>query len=114
MASFVELDENNVVIRGIVVDNSVLLDQNGIEQESLGKAFCVGLLGGKWVQTSYNARSRGVYAGIGFHYNETEDEFFPPGFKNRHEYSTFLEIMAQEAKNVLDKSAEIDNSPQTP
>lgn len=92
MASFVELDENNVVIRGIVVDNNVLLDQNGIEQESLGKAFCVGLLGGKWVQTSYNARSRGMYAGIGYYYNETEDEFFPPGFKNRMEYSIFIKF----------------------
>ena len=91
MASFVELDENNVVIRGIVVDNSVLLDENGIEQEELGKAFCVNLLGGKWIQTSYNARIRGMYAGIGYYYNETDDEFVPPGFKSRMEYSTFVE-----------------------
>lgn len=114
MASFVELDENNVVIRGIVIDNSVLLDEAGVEKEALGKEFCVGLLGGTWVQTSYNARTRVRYAGIGYYYNEEENEFFPPSFKNRHEYSNFLAVMAQEVKNALDKSEKIDTSPQTP
>jgi hypothetical protein len=30
------------------------------------------------VQTSYNANFRGVYAGIGYYYDETKDEFIIP------------------------------------
>ena len=40
MAHFAELDENNVVLRVVVIDNNDLLDSDGVEQESLGIAFC--------------------------------------------------------------------------
>jgi hypothetical protein len=30
---------------------------------------------GEWIKTSYNSKIRGVYAGVGMTYNETEDIF---------------------------------------
>ena len=62
MAHFAEIGTNNQVIRVIVVNNDVLLDENGVEQEQLGKDFCTSLLGGNWVQTSYNGNFRKKYA----------------------------------------------------
>lgn len=74
MAHFAKL-ENNIVTEVIVVNNEVLLDSEGIEQEALGAAFCTDLFGGTWIQTSYNANIRGKYAGIGDIYDEDKDEF---------------------------------------
>jgi hypothetical protein len=64
MAHFAKI-ENNIVSQVIVVNNEVLLDENGIEQESIGAQFCADLFGGTWVQTSYNGKIRGKYAGLG-------------------------------------------------
>ena len=77
MSHFAELDENNVVLRVIVVNNTELLDANGVEQEVLGQAFCTNLFGGNWKQTSYNGNIRKRYAGVGFTYDPTLDEFVP-------------------------------------
>lgn len=74
MAHFAKL-ENNIVTQVIVVNNEVLLDENGIEQESIGAQFCQDLFGGEWKQTSYNATFRGKYASIGMIYDPTIDEF---------------------------------------
>ena len=78
MAHFAQLDENNIVMNVIVVANNELLDENGVEQESKGIAFCQSLLGGNWVQTSYNGNIRKNYAGIGYTYDATRDAFIPP------------------------------------
>jgi hypothetical protein len=78
MAHFAELNENNIVTRVIVVANSELLDNQGIEQESKGILFCQQLLGGNWKQTSYNGNFRKNYAGIGYTYDNTLDAFIPP------------------------------------
>jgi len=78
MAHFLELDENNIVIRGIVVHNNELLDENGNESEQKGIDFCIAHYGGRWIQTSYNANFRGVYAGLGFIYNADLDIFIAP------------------------------------
>lgn len=75
MAHFAKINSNNIVEEVIVVNNEVLLDSNGIEQETLGIAFCKELFGGEWVQTSYNANFRGHYAGIGMTYDAIKDEF---------------------------------------
>ena len=77
MAHFVRL-ENGVVVQGIVVSNQDTADEHGVEKEELGIAFCSNLLGGTWKQTSYNARIRKNYAGVGYTYNETLDAFVPP------------------------------------
>jgi len=75
MAHFAEIDEKNIVIRVIVVHNSVLLDDNGVEQESLGVSFCSDLLGGNWVQTSYNGNFRALFARASMTYDESNDVF---------------------------------------
>ena len=87
MAHFVELDENNVAIRGIVVHNNELLI-DGVESEQKGIDFCVAHYGGTWIQTSYNTRGgvhteggtplRKNYAGIGYTYDRALDAFIPP------------------------------------
>lgn len=64
MAHFAKID-NGTVAQVIVVNNEVLKDELGTEQEALGVAFCQDTFGGEWVQTSYNATFRGKYAGIG-------------------------------------------------
>jgi hypothetical protein len=77
MAHFAELDENNKVLQVIVVHNNELL-VDGKEDEQKGIDFCVDLLGGKWVQTSFNATFRKNYAGIGYVYDEIRDAFIAP------------------------------------
>ena len=69
MAHFAEIDSTNTVLRVIVVAD---------EHEANGAEWCSDLLGGTWVQTSYNNRIRKQYAGIGYTYDETADEFVLP------------------------------------
>ena len=78
MAHFAELDENNIVLRVTVVNDEDCLDENGIESEAVGGKFCQDLLGGRWVQTSYNNRIRKQYAGVGYTYNEEANVFVAP------------------------------------
>lgn len=78
MAHFAELDENNVVLRVIVVSNADALDENGSESETVGAVFCQNLFGGTWVQTSYNGNIRKNYAGVGYTYDAALDAFVPP------------------------------------
>lgn len=77
MAHFAELNENNDVLRVIVVDNNLILD-NGVESEQKGIDFCKSILGGNWIQTSYNGSFRKNFASVGFTYNPTLDAFIPP------------------------------------
>lgn len=71
MAHFARI-ESGVVAEVIVIANEVLLDENGIEQESIGSAFCADLFGGEWVQTSYNAKFKGAFANPGFTWDGQE------------------------------------------
>lgn len=66
MAHFARV-EDNIVREVIVVNNDVLKDANGVEQEAIGIAFCKSLYGDntEWIQTSYNGNFRGKYAGSG-------------------------------------------------
>lgn len=73
MAHFAQI-ENNVVVNVIVVHNNELL-VDGVEVESKGVEFCQNLLGGTWVQTSYNNNFRKRYAGIGYTYDANADVF---------------------------------------
>ena len=77
MAHFAQL-ENNIVTKVIVVANQDILDENGQESEQKGIAFCSNLLGGTWIQTSYNAKIRKNYAGVGYTYDEGRDAFIAP------------------------------------
>lgn len=114
MAHFAELDSNNVVLRVLVIDNSVI--ENYTEQA--GVDFLKSLYGQNtiWKQTSYNTRFgtyytpnvmppsadsnqakafRKNYAGIGFIYDPVRDAFINPRpvVKPEHEqYVTFDEF----------------------
>lgn len=69
MAHFAEIDSTNTVLRVIVVAD---------EHEANGAEWCHNLLGGTWVQTSYNHNIRKQYAGIGFTYDADADVFVAP------------------------------------
>jgi hypothetical protein len=81
MAHFAEIDNDNKVLRVLVIDN---------EHERNGQQYLADDLGfgGTWIQTSYNTH-RGVhdlggiplrknYAGIGYTYDESRDAFIAP------------------------------------
>jgi hypothetical protein len=80
MAHFAQLNEQNTVIKIIVINNNELYDENGIEQEQKGIDFCKSLYGSDtiWKQTSYNARQRKNYAGVGYTYDSDLDAFIAP------------------------------------
>ena len=71
MAHFAEINQDNIVIRVLVVDNS--LEHRGADflANDLG-------LGGNWIQTSYNNNFRKQFAGIGFKYDADADVFIAP------------------------------------
>lgn len=69
MAHFAELDDNNIVIRVLVIAD---------EYEADGENYCANLFGGRWKQTSYNNSIRGQYAGIGYSYDSENDVFVAP------------------------------------
>jgi hypothetical protein len=68
MSHWAEIDKNNVVLRVLVGDNN---------ESDEGKSFMESL-GGTWVKTSYNAKIRGKYAGIGDIYDSANDIFVAP------------------------------------
>lgn len=79
MAHFAQINENNAVLQVIVVNNSDILDENGAESEQKGIEFCQSLFPNTiWKQTSYNAKFRKNYAGIGYSYDPARDAFVPP------------------------------------
>ena len=79
MAHYAEIDENNIVLRVLVVNDEDTIDpETGEESESVGIAFCKEQWGGNWVQTSYNNNIRKRYAAIGYSYNTDLDAFVPP------------------------------------
>jgi hypothetical protein len=82
MAHFAEIDQDNKVLRVVVVANKDTADENGNEVEQIGKDFCNRLLGGNWIQTSYNGNFRGKYAGIGDTYDSVLDIFVSPPVTN--------------------------------
>lgn len=80
MAHFAELDNNNIVLRVVVVADKDTQDDNGDEVEAIGMGFLKGLYGLDtfWKKTSYNDNLRFRYAGIGYRYDETLDAFIAP------------------------------------
>lgn len=76
MASFAEINNENIVLRVLVVPD---------EQEHRGQEFLANDLGlgGTWIQTSYNGNIRKNFAYIGSTYDAERDAFIPikPFFK---------------------------------
>ena len=72
---------DGIVQRVEVIDNSVIIDENSVEQEALGQEFLANLYGlsaENFIQCSYNGNFRGIYPGIGYQYREDLDAFIPP------------------------------------
>lgn len=80
MAHFTRLDRANQVISVEAVNNEVITDGDGVEQEQLGIDFLTQLYGGVgwYKQTSYNSTFRKNYAGVGYTYDKTRDAFIAP------------------------------------
>ena len=88
MASFAKLGANGEVLEVVAVDNSVIKNSNGIEQENLGISYLTELYNWPvWKQTSYNTIGgvhtlggkpfRKNHAGIGGRYDSDRDAFIP-------------------------------------
>jgi len=80
MAYFAKLGTGNIIEQVISINNSVITDSNGVEQEQLGVNFINKLYNTRdvWKQTSYNINFRKNFAGIGFQYDQTRNAFIPP------------------------------------
>jgi len=75
MAHFAELDNNNVVLRVVVVSNDCVPSDEHVD----GETWCVNLFGGgTWKQTSYNSNFRKQYCGTGFTYDSAKNKFIAP------------------------------------
>jgi hypothetical protein len=69
MSHWAELDKDNKVIRVTVGDNN---------DPDEGYQWLMDNLGGTWVKTSYNAKIRKNFAGVGYSYDESLDAFIAP------------------------------------
>jgi len=80
MAYFAKLGTGNIVETVISINNAVITDANGVEQEQIGNDFINKLYNTRdvWKQTSYNNNIRKNFAGIGFQYDQTRDAFISP------------------------------------
>ena len=78
MSSWAEIDSNNKVLRVLVGDNN---DPNGDE----GYQWLIDNFGGTWIKTSYNAKIRYNFAGIGYTYDSIDDAFIAPMPECGHE-----------------------------
>jgi len=80
MAYFAKLGTGNIIEQVISINNAVITDANGVEQEQLGVDFINKLYNTRdvWKQTSYNNNFRKNFAGIGYQYDQTRDAFIPP------------------------------------
>jgi len=75
MAHFAELDDNNVVLRVVVVGNDCVPSDEHVD----GETWCINFFkGGTWKQTSYNHNFRKQYAGIGYTYDAAKNKFISP------------------------------------
>jgi hypothetical protein len=102
MAYFVELDENNEVIRNVAVANEVITDDQGNEQEQLGVVFLNNLFNSNsvWKKTSYNTRGGKYYDSVTNLLAEDQSKAFRknyanPGYKYDPITDSFIESDAR-------------------
>ena len=90
MAHFAKLGANNKVIAVLTLNNSDMLNADGVEDERVGQEYLQlhnNWPAEMWIQTSYNTNSgthnnggtalRGNYAGIGMTWDEDDQIFWP-------------------------------------
>ena len=121
MAHFAQLDENNVVTQVLVVHNNELSAGaevtvvNGMIQETqtlseaAGIAFLQTIYGAdtRWVQTSYNNKFRGKYAGIGDTYDANANEFRAPVVVNSPDVPVVEPVVETQQTVVLETQAPV-------
>ena len=86
MAHFAYVNGDNTVEKVVVVSNDSISEEQYPDiatEEARGQKFLIDVFGNlaegyKWIQTSYNNNFRGIYAGIGYTYDSTEDVFLSP------------------------------------
>ena len=74
MAHFAELDDNNVVVRVVVIDNDCVPSDEHVD----GETWCANFWGGTWKQTSYNNNFRKQFAGTDYTYDVAKNKFISP------------------------------------
>ena len=90
MAHFAKLGANSKVIQVLTLNNSDMLNADGVEDESVGQQYLEthnNWPAQMWIQTSYNTQGnqhsgggtplRGNYAGIGYEWDEDNQIFWP-------------------------------------
>ena len=90
MAHFAKLGANGKVIQVLTLDNKDMLNDDGVEDESVGQQYLEthnNWPAQMWIQTSYNTSAnqhrnggtplRGNYAGIGYTWDEDDQIFWP-------------------------------------
>jgi hypothetical protein len=92
MAHFAKLGSNGKVIQVLTLNNSDMLNADGVEDESVGQQYLEthnNWPAQMWIQTSYNTSGnthnsgdnskalRGNYAGIGYTWDEDDQIFWP-------------------------------------
>ena len=90
MAHFAKLGANGKVIQVLTLNNSDMLNADGVEDEAVGQQYLEqhnNWAAQMWIQTSYNTSGnqhklggtpfRGNYAGIGYTWDEDNQMFFP-------------------------------------
>jgi hypothetical protein len=98
MAHYAWLDENNIVI-----NVSVGVDENETIEGLSVEDWCSRSTGYKILRTSYNAKIRKNYAGIGFSYNPDLDAFIPP--KCHDEAVLIIDTCQWECENNVHKAS---------
>ncbi len=90
MAHFAKLGANSKVIQVLTLNNSDMLNADGVEDETVGQQYLEthnNWPAQMWIQTSYNTYNgqhrdggtafRGNYAGIGYTWDEDDQIFWP-------------------------------------
>mgnify|MGYP003632073443 FL=1 len=90
MAHFAKISETNKVLQVLTLNNSDMLNADGVENESVGQQYLEthnNWPAHLWIQTSYNTLNnthnnngtafRGNYAGIGYTWDEDDQIFWP-------------------------------------
>ena len=90
MAHFAKLGANGKVIQVLTLNNSDMLNADGVEDEAVGQQYLErhnNWPAQMWIQTSYNTSGnqhknggtpfRGNYAGIGYTWDEDNEIFWP-------------------------------------
>ena len=92
MAHFAKLGANSKVIQVLTLNNSDMLNADGVEDETVGQQYLEthnNWPAQMWIQTSYNTSGnkhnsgddskafRGNYAGIGYEWDEDNQIFWP-------------------------------------